>query len=241
MSFGSFRDPFRKRLLNTIHTKHRGNIFSVKFFPSSNESLVASAAADRDIYVYDVNKNACVHELHAHHGRVKRLETCIDSPTLIWSCGEDGYILQHDIRCDPSSTTSLLLNYPRSKLKSSKYLEAKCIAINPIRSEQLAVGANDPYARVYDRRMLGTRSFHGRASQRDRPTVAEVNSDSSRYLLFSDDRISAGQPSNLSLIFQEPCSNTYSRTSTRNRLMPIRLSTTFPVICPKKSKNIAKE
>ena len=181
-----FRDPFRKKLLNTIHTKHRGNIFSVKFFPNSNESLVGSAAADRDIYVYDVNKNACIHELHAHHGRVKRLETCQDSPTLIWSCGEDGFILQHDIRCDPSSTTSLLLNYPNSKLKSSKYLEAKCIAINPLRSEQLAVGANDPYARVYDRRMLRTRTFYGRTSARDRPSSSNANTDSQRCHSLSD-------------------------------------------------------
>lgn len=32
--------------------------------------------------------------------------------------------------------------------------EAKCIALNPVKTELLAVGANDPYARIYDRRML---------------------------------------------------------------------------------------
>lgn len=32
--------------------------------------------------------------------------------------------------------------------------EAKCVAINPRRPEQLAVGASDAYARVYDRRMI---------------------------------------------------------------------------------------
>lgn len=32
--------------------------------------------------------------------------------------------------------------------------EAKCIAINQLRTELLAVGANDVYARVYDRRMI---------------------------------------------------------------------------------------
>lgn len=32
--------------------------------------------------------------------------------------------------------------------------EAKCIAINPRRPELLAIGANDVYARVYDRRMI---------------------------------------------------------------------------------------
>lgn len=32
--------------------------------------------------------------------------------------------------------------------------EAKCVAVNPRRSEQLAVGSSDAYARVYDRRMI---------------------------------------------------------------------------------------
>lgn len=33
-------------------------------------------------------------------------------------------------------------------------IEAKCIDINQLRTEQLAVGANDPYVRLYDRRMI---------------------------------------------------------------------------------------
>lgn len=36
----------------------------------------------------------------------------------------------------------------------SSLAEAKCIAVNGRRSEQLAVGANDVFARIYDRRML---------------------------------------------------------------------------------------
>lgn len=32
--------------------------------------------------------------------------------------------------------------------------EAKCVAVNQRRSELIAVGANDVYARIYDRRML---------------------------------------------------------------------------------------
>jgi len=34
------------------------------------------------------------------------------------------------------------------------HAEAKCLSINPVRPELLAVGANDPYVRLYDRRML---------------------------------------------------------------------------------------
>lgn len=32
--------------------------------------------------------------------------------------------------------------------------EAKCVAVNHRRPEQLAVGASDVYARIYDRRMI---------------------------------------------------------------------------------------
>lgn len=37
--------------------------------------------------------------------------------------------------------------------------EVKCLAINSLRLEYLAVGANDLYIRMYDRRMLVCRSF----------------------------------------------------------------------------------
>lgn len=33
-------------------------------------------------------------------------------------------------------------------------IEAKCLDINQFKTEQLAVGANDPYVRLYDRRMI---------------------------------------------------------------------------------------
>ena len=39
------------------------------------------------------------------------------------------------------------------------HAEAKCLAINHLHPEQLAVGANDPYVRLYDRRMLSCKSL----------------------------------------------------------------------------------
>ena len=58
----------------------KGNIFGVRFLPSTNDSLIASCAADRDIYVYDLNKNQNLNEIHAHQNRVKRLVTAQDLP-----------------------------------------------------------------------------------------------------------------------------------------------------------------
>jgi len=60
-----------------------------------------------------------------------------------------------------------------------RYAEAKCLAINPQRPELLAVGANDPYIRLYDRRMI-------------KPTTVEVHFwcygeyDSSELLIYAN-------------------------------------------------------
>ena len=101
--------------------------------------------------VYDVNKNLKLNEIHAHQGRVKRLETTKEEPFLFWSCGEDGLVLQHDIRSSSPSNNSMsniLINYSKSSdAKDNLGLEAKCLSINPVKSELMAVGANDPYAR----------------------------------------------------------------------------------------------
>lgn len=50
--------PFHhKPLCSTdIMTPHQGNIFSVKFLPNTGDSLIATAAADRCCYVFDVNR-----------------------------------------------------------------------------------------------------------------------------------------------------------------------------------------
>lgn len=37
--------------------------------------------------------------------------------------------------------------------------EAKCLAVNPLQPELLAVGCNDPFVRLYDHRMLSSHSF----------------------------------------------------------------------------------
>ena len=101
--------------------------------------------------VYDVNKNLKLNEIHAHQGRVKRLETTKEEPFLFWSCGEDGLVLQHDIRSSSTSNNSIsniLINYSKSSdAKDNLGLEAKCLSINPVKSELMAVGANDPFAR----------------------------------------------------------------------------------------------
>ena len=58
---------------------------------------------------------------------------------------------QHDLR---SSGPPQVLAYLPGSLCGSGPAEAKCLAVNPVRTCLLAVGANDPFVRIYDRRMV---------------------------------------------------------------------------------------
>ncbi|XP_058129120.1 WD and tetratricopeptide repeats protein 1-like [Anopheles ziemanni] len=149
-------DPFRHTQLHDILTPHEGNIFSVKFLPQRGNSVLATCAGDCKTFVFDINRQTenptrrCVCHLH----RVKRLATSPRNPHLFWSAAEDGLVLQHDMRvqhaCNQQDNNVLI------DLRNYLWVspEVKCIAINPQRPEQMAIGANDCYARVYDRRMI---------------------------------------------------------------------------------------
>lgn len=90
----------------------------------------------------------------AHFSRVKRLAIAPGVPNLFWSASEDGTIRQFDLR----DSSSLASNPANVLINLNAHLgpqaEAKCLAVNPRYPHLLAVGANDPYVRVFDRRKL---------------------------------------------------------------------------------------
>ncbi|XP_072380257.1 WD and tetratricopeptide repeats protein 1-like [Diabrotica undecimpunctata] len=147
-------DPFRHKHLQLIPTQHIGNIFSVKFLGGSSTEI-ATASGDGRVLVQSiptaVAKGHPLLECSCHVNRVKRLATSPIEPSLFWSAAEDGLIIQYDLReqheCS-SSQRKVLIDL------SSNYGELKCVAINPMKPHYLAVGANDCYVRLYDRRML---------------------------------------------------------------------------------------
>ncbi|XP_013417552.1 WD and tetratricopeptide repeats protein 1 isoform X2 [Lingula anatina] len=153
-------DPLRHRKLTTIQTRHQGNIFTVKFLPSSNDGTIVTGAADCKIRVHDVASKEITHVFSCHAGRVKRVAVAPNVPFMFWSAAEDGTIMQFDLREPESaygpSPHNVLINL---NAHMGPNAEAKCISINPYRPELLAVGANDPYARLYDRRMLSCKSI----------------------------------------------------------------------------------
>merc|ERR1719300_1764041 len=82
--------------------------------------------------------------------RVKRLDVAQGCPNLVWSASEDGTVMETDIRSKPGEV-SVLVNLMSVMGKGA---EAKCVSINPTKPELIAVGCNDPYVRMFDRRQL---------------------------------------------------------------------------------------
>ena len=152
-------DPFRQRRLKCLQSGHQGNIFSVKFIPDSNDNILCSGAADCKVRVHDLNSCETTLSCCCHMGRVKRLAVANNSPSMFWSGAEDGLVLQYDLRerhrCSKITNNLLisLLDY------NGPNAEVKCIAINPMRPEMMAVGANDAFVRVYDRRMISPQTI----------------------------------------------------------------------------------
>lgn len=150
-------DPFRHRLLTMVHTPHIGNIFSVKFL-GSDDSLIATGAGDCRVIVQSVEQGVSHQTPHldcgCHVGRVKRLATSPDEPLLFWSASEDGLVIQYDMRepheCISKSKVFIDLSYTS---------EVKCIAVNPVRPYLIAIGANDCFIRLFDRRMVKTTTY----------------------------------------------------------------------------------
>ncbi|XP_025190600.1 WD and tetratricopeptide repeats protein 1-like [Melanaphis sacchari] len=148
-------DPFLQKVKTTIKTLHRGNIFSVKFIPSCNDDIVATGAGDWSSHTYNVTTGQQLSNCICSQGRIKRLAVANDTPSVYWSASEDGCISQHDMRmnheCPNDKSKITLVSVYGS---SGKKIEAKCLDINQLKTEQLAVGANDQYVRLYDRRMI---------------------------------------------------------------------------------------
>lgn len=90
-------DPFKQKQVLDLMTPHQGNIFSVKFLPNTSDTLIATGAADHQIFVFDVNRTSELTtpcwKCNCHSQRVKRLATVAESPCVFWSAGEDGRVL----------------------------------------------------------------------------------------------------------------------------------------------------
>ncbi|XP_071533166.1 WD and tetratricopeptide repeats protein 1-like isoform X2 [Panulirus ornatus] len=147
-------DVYRQKRIKTLPTGHRGNIFSVKFLPQSGDRVFISGAGDGQIEVRELDTEEVTHLCTCHCERVKRIATVPTLPHVFFSASEDGTVMLYDMRaphtCN-SQANNVLINL---RCHAGRTAECKCITINPTRPELIAVGASDPYIRIYDRRMI---------------------------------------------------------------------------------------
>lgn len=184
----SLWDPYRNKQLMSFQTPHRGNIFSVRFLPKSNDQQIVTGAADYYMYGFDLNKtDDPIFKCRCHQSRVKRIACAPELPSTFFSSSEDGCVFQIDLRephtCNGNDKIVLI------DLKNhQEYVEAKCIAINSRRPEQLAIGTNDAYARIFDRRMI-TLMANGGDSQSDNLSKECVRYYSPGHIQASQDNV----------------------------------------------------
>uniref|UniRef100_A0A147BDM5 Putative nuclear receptor interaction protein n=1 Tax=Ixodes ricinus TaxID=34613 RepID=A0A147BDM5_IXORI len=143
-------------ILAFIRTGHTANIFSAKFLPSSGDRLLVSCSGDGAILFSDVERpeTSLRNLFSCHFGTAYEIATVPNDPHSFLSCGEDGTVRWFDLRTKTSCSTEecsedVLINCHRA---------ITSIAVNPLTPFHLAVGCSDSAVRVFDRRMLGTRT-----------------------------------------------------------------------------------
>jgi len=144
-------DPFSHTQRHNMKTAHTDNIFAVQFIPHTSSRHIATGAGDNEVFVYDLTTGdqLCAYTCG---NRVKRIVTTPAEPHCLWSASEDGVVREFDFR-EPFSTAK-----PRNLIDLNGVCvtgtNCKTLAINPTRPHLLAIGANDPFVRLYDRRMI---------------------------------------------------------------------------------------
>ncbi|XP_017651552.1 DDB1- and CUL4-associated factor 6 isoform X11 [Nannospalax galili] len=150
-------NPYSRKVLTTIRSGHRANIFSAKFLPCTNDKQVVSCSGDGVIFYTNIEQDAETNrqcQFTCHYGTTYEIMTVPNDPYTFLSCGEDGTVRWFDTRIKTSCTKEdckddILINCRRA---------ATSVAICPPVPYYLAVGCSDSSVRIYDRRMLGTRA-----------------------------------------------------------------------------------
>lgn len=128
--------------------------------PKPYDDILVSGAGDCRIRMHNVKTAEPTFVCKCHKQRIKRIATVPSVPFLFWSVGEDGLVLQYDVRMPHVCRTndqSVLVNLIYHMGHGA---EGKCIAANPRKPELIAIGANDAYIRMYDRRMIKLSQVH---------------------------------------------------------------------------------
>ncbi|KAK9936362.1 hypothetical protein M0R45_013208 [Rubus argutus] len=130
-----------------------------KLMPLSDDKKIATACMDGYVRLGEVCEDGRVHTKHLgsfDYFGVRSLAVEPGDPNSFYSCGEDGFVRQFDLR---SSCARDLLHCSRlSKGKHNPHeMALSDIVIDPRNPNYFCTGGADAYARVYDIRKLQQR------------------------------------------------------------------------------------
>ncbi|XP_071137379.1 DDB1- and CUL4-associated factor 6-like isoform X1 [Mytilus edulis] len=149
-------DPFKRKKITSIRSGHRANIFSAKYLPFTGDSQIISCSGDGKIYYTKVGQED-QHEaslFDCHFGTTYEVIVIPNEAKTFLSCGEDGTVRWFDLRIK----TSCLKEDCKDDVLINCRRAVTSLAVNPMLQYQLAIGCSDSSVRLFDRRMLGTRS-----------------------------------------------------------------------------------
>lgn len=132
--------------------------------PQSDNKFV-TGAMDGEVRLQDLSCGATGSRLLSRERSIiTYVDVAPDSPYLIWSASEAGFIRQFDIRESPKSggneggaivlTQRLDSNSDLTRRRDHASVPCKSVRINPTNPFQFVVACGDSYARMYDRRRL---------------------------------------------------------------------------------------
>ncbi|XP_075215504.1 DDB1- and CUL4-associated factor 6-like isoform X2 [Lycorma delicatula] len=160
------------KMLTDYKTSHRANIFSAKFLPCSGDKNIISCSGDGIILFTDLVRPSDTHncQFNCHTGTTYEVATIPGDPHTFLSCGEDYTVRCFDLRIKESCNKSdcqedVLISCQRA---------VTALTINNMVPHQLAIGCSDSTVRLFDRRMLGTKSSGFSHRSGIRPVLALV-------------------------------------------------------------------
>ncbi|XP_026284267.1 DDB1- and CUL4-associated factor 6 isoform X1 [Frankliniella occidentalis] len=157
-------DAFTHKIVEDFKTSHRANIFSAKFLPCIRDTRIVSCSGDGILLFTDLMSIEPVYKpFNCHCGTAYEVATVPLDPHSFLSCGEDGTVRWYDLRIKDSC----------NKANCQEDVMIQCqravtaMSVNMTAPFELAIGCSDSTVRLFDRRMLGTKSTGMTTKQAD--------------------------------------------------------------------------
>ncbi|XP_075586709.1 DDB1- and CUL4-associated factor 6-like isoform X2 [Dermatophagoides farinae] len=170
----SITNAFTGEIKTKIRTGHMTNIFSAKYLPGTDDMKIVSCSGDGVIIYTDLNRPETTYQniFDCQDESVYDIVTVPNDPHTFLTCSHDNTVRWYDLRVKQSCQKHRIGH--RQKCRDDVLVNCDypvtAIAINHLLPWQLAVGCSDSIIRIYDRRMLTTKSLRGTC-----PSTAEQN------------------------------------------------------------------